>query len=136
MASRVRRAGGNLFWELFAGVAILSRTFEEEGWRTGPAIDIVYTKAFNLLDPGFFMVVLGLILEGWVSVLHLGPPSSSFSMAFNRRASKRIRADERPAGWDNLSEVGVQHDAVLGRRAVRDGTWLPKVGGPSGHQKP
>ena len=86
VASRVRRAGGNLFWELFAGVAILSRTFEEEGWRTGPPIDIVYTKAFNLLDPGFFMVVLGLILEGWVSVLHLGPPSSSFSVAFNRRA--------------------------------------------------
>ena len=70
MASRVRSAGGNLFWELFAGVAILSRTFKEEGWRTGPPIDIVYTEAFNLLDPGFFMVVLGLVLEGWVSVLH------------------------------------------------------------------
>ena len=105
VASRVRRAGGNLFWELFAGVAILSRTFEEEGWRTGPPIDTVYTKAFNLLDPGFFMVVLGLILEGWVSVLHLGPPSSSFSVAFNRRASKRISADERPAARDNLSEA-------------------------------
>ena len=84
MASCVRSTGGNLFWELFAGVAILSRTFEDEGWRTGPPIDIVYTEAFNLLDPGFFMVVLGLILEGWVAVLHLGPPCSSFSMAFNR----------------------------------------------------
>ena len=90
VASRVRSPGGNLFWELFAGVAIVSRTFKEEGWRTGPPIDIVYTKAFNLLDPGFF-VVLGLILDGWVSVLHLGPPSSSFSMAFNRRASKRSK---------------------------------------------
>ena len=50
---------GTLCW-----VAILSRTFEEEGWRTLPPIDIVHTKAFNLLDPGFFMVVLDLILEG------------------------------------------------------------------------
>ena len=81
-------------------MATLSRTFEEEGWRTGPPIDIVYTKAFNLLDPGFFMVVLGLILEGWVSVLHLG---SSFSVAFNRRASKRISADERPVVRDNCT---------------------------------
>ena len=104
VASRVRSAGGNLFWELFAGVAILSRTFKEEEWRTGPPIDIVYTKAFNLMDPGFFMVVLGLIFESWVSVLHLGPPSLSFSMAINRLASKRIRTDERPAGRDNLSD--------------------------------
>ena len=31
VVSRVRRAGGNLSWELFAGVAILSRTFERGG---------------------------------------------------------------------------------------------------------
>ena len=31
VASRVRSAGGNLFWELFAGVAILSHTFEGGG---------------------------------------------------------------------------------------------------------
>ena len=73
------------------------------------------------------MVVLGLILEGWVSVLHLGPPSSSFSMAFNRRASKRIRADERPAGWDNLSEVQ--------EAEVRLGNELAQVAVPaSNHQ--
>ena len=117
VASRVHSAGGNLFWELFAGVAILSRTFKREGWRTGPPFDIVYTKAFNLMDPGFFMAVLGLILEGWVSVLHLGPPSSSFSMAINRRASKRIRADERPAGRDNLSDK-VRIGNVLAQVAV------------------
>ena len=79
LASRVRRAGGNLFWEVFAGVGILTRAFEEEAWHAGPPIDIMYTEAFNLLDTGFFMVVLGLILEGWVAVLHLGPPCSSFS---------------------------------------------------------
>ena len=119
VASRVRSAGGNLFWELFAGVAILSRTFKEEGWRTAPPIDIVYTKAFNLLDPGFFMVVLGLILEGWVSVLHLGPPISSFASTVNRRASKRIKADQRPAGRDNLSAVQ--------EAKVRIGNELAKV---------
>ena len=103
VASHLRSAGGNLFWELFAGVAILSRTFKEEEWRTGPPIDIVYMKAFNLMYPGFFMVVLDLVLEGWVSVLHLGPPSLSFSTAINRRASKRIRANERLADRENLS---------------------------------
>ena len=91
-ASRDRSAGGNLFWVLFAGVAILARTFADEGWSTGPPIDIVYTEAFNLLDPGVFMVVLGLILEGWVSVLHLGPPCASFSMAFNRFQSSASEA--------------------------------------------
>ena len=65
------------------------------------------------------MVVLGLILEGWVSVLHLGPPSSSFASTVNRRASKRIRADERPAGRDNLSEVQ--------EAKVRIGNELAKV---------
>ena len=38
-------------------------------------------------------------------MLHLGPPSSSFSVGFNRRASKRISADERPSLRDNLSEA-------------------------------
>ena len=53
LASRVRRAGGNLFWELFAGVGILTRAFEEEAWHAGPPIDIMYRESFNLLDPGF-----------------------------------------------------------------------------------
>ena len=98
VALRVSRAGGVLFWELFVGVANLSRTFEEEG-RTGPPIDTVCTKVFNLLNPGFFMVVLGLILEGWVSVFRARP---------SRWPSIGVRpsaADKRPAGWDNLSEV-------------------------------
>ena len=49
-------------------------------------------------------------------------------------ASPRRRNAGPPHGELAVRD-GVQHDAVLGRCAVRDGTWLPKVGGPSGRQK-
>ena len=134
LASRVRRAGGNLFWELFAGVGILTRAFEEEAWHAGPPIDIMYTEAFNLLDPGFFMVVLGLILEGWVAVLHLGPPCSSFSMAFNRFSSQRIRSSQFPAGLENLTDAQeakvrlgnelAQVALSLARAQMKAGRWF------------
>ena len=58
----------------------------------------------DLLDPGFFMLILGLVLEEHITVLHLGPPCSTFSMAFNRFESLRIRSDECPEGIHGLSK--------------------------------
>ena len=48
------------------------------------------------------MMILGLILEGHITVLHLGPPCSSFSMAFNRFLAQRIRSWEHPEGLPDL----------------------------------
>ena len=64
LAARIRRTGGCLFWELFSGEAVLTQAFVNEGWDVGPPIDVAYSKSFDMLEPGFFMLVLGLILEG------------------------------------------------------------------------
>ena len=50
-------------------------------------------------------------------MLHLGPLNSSFLIVINRRVSKRIRADERPDGRDNLS-VNVRIGNELAQGAV------------------
>ena len=102
IVDRVRRGGGTLFWELFAGVAVLTTAFAREGWATGPPVDVITSPITDLLNPAFVMLVLGLILEGHITVLHLGPPCSSFSMAVNRFLSQRIRSRENPEGLGGL----------------------------------
>ena len=72
LAAEIRRGGGTLFWELFSGVAVLTAAFSEEGWVVGPPVDVLTSPSMNLLDPIFCMLVLGLILEGHITVLHGG----------------------------------------------------------------
>ena len=76
VAESIRRAPGRVFWELFSGDAGLSAAFLEEGWWVGTPVDIVSSNALDLLNMKFFMLVMGLILEGRVAVLHMGPPCS------------------------------------------------------------
>ncbi len=57
---------------------------------------------YNMLNPLFFSIVLGLISERMVRLLHLGPPCSSFSMACNRFKSYAMRSAWEPAGFANL----------------------------------
>ena len=80
----IRSAHHAVFWEMFAGKAGLTRKFLRQGWPCGPPVDIVYNPDFDLVNPLFLSVVLGLIFERLVRLLHLGPPCSSFSMAVNR----------------------------------------------------
>ena len=78
MAHSVRSAPGKVFWELFSGCAVLSTAFYDEGWWVGTPIDVADDPSYDLVNPQFFMLVIGLILEGRVAVLHLGPPDASF----------------------------------------------------------
>ena len=97
----VRSSPQRIFWEVFAGCAILTSMFLEENWCCGPPIDVLIDPAFNLLDPVFVSIVLGLILEGRVAVLHVGPPCSSFSWAVNRWRKFAMRSMCFPEGfWD------------------------------------
>ena len=80
----IRGALVPVFWEMFAGKAGLTREFLRQGWPCGPLVDIVYNPDFDLMNPFFLSVVLGLIFERLVRVLHLGPPCSSFRRACNR----------------------------------------------------
>ena len=84
----------------FAGKACLTREFLRQGWPCGPPVDIVYNPDFDLLNPLFLAVVLGLIFERLVRVLHLGPPCSSFSMACNRFEKYAMRSANEPGGGE------------------------------------
>ena len=98
----IRSAPHPVFWEMFAGKAGLTREFLRQGWPCGPPVDIVYNPDFDLLNPLFLSVVLGLIFERLVRLMHLGPPCSSFSMAVNRFASYAMRSSDEPQGFDDL----------------------------------
>ena len=50
----------------------------------GPPVDVDIHAAFDLTNVNFVTIVLGIILEGRVTLLHIAPPCSSYSMAFNR----------------------------------------------------
>ena len=104
LISSIRGAPQRIFWEMFAGCAILTSMFLEQGWVCGPPIDVVKDPTYNLLDAFFVSVVIGLILEGRVMLLHLGPPCSSFSWAVNRWRRYAMRSVEFPAGFANLPE--------------------------------
>ena len=105
---RVRSAPQRIFWELFAGCAILTSMFLEQGWCCGPPIDVMADATYNLLDAFFVSVVIGLILEGRVMLLHLGPPCSSFSWAVNRWPRYAMRSLEFPEGFLNLPRHRVE----------------------------
>ena len=98
----IRAAIVPVFWEMFAGKAGLTREFLRQGWPCGPPVDIVYNPDFDLMNPSFLAIVLGLIFERLVRVLHLGPPCSSFSMACNRFARYAMRSAAEPGGFANL----------------------------------
>ena len=87
---------------MFAGKAGLTREFLRQGWPCGPPVDIVYNPDFDLLNPFFLAIVLGLIFERLIRVLHLGPPCSSFSMACNRFKRYAMRSSREPGGFKNL----------------------------------
>ena len=98
----IRSSPSPVFWEIFSGRAGLTREFLRQDWPCGPPIDILYNPEYDVLDPLFFCVMLGLIFERLIRVLHLGPPCSSFSMAVNRFKSYAMRSASCPAGFENL----------------------------------
>ena len=61
-----------LFWEIFSGTAGLTKAFQSQGWQCAPPLDIMFDEAYNLMDPGFVCVVLGLVLERRFKLIHLG----------------------------------------------------------------
>ena len=98
----VRSAPTLVFCDIFSGTAGLTCTFVRHGWACAPPIDIMFNSELNCLDPGFVGVLVGLILEGRVRLLHLGPPCSSFSMAVNRFPHYAMRSRDQPAGFTDL----------------------------------
>ena len=105
LVSSIRLLGVMCFWEIFSGAAGLTSAFASAGWAVGPPIDILYCPEFDLLNPLFLGLCLGLIFERRIRMLHVGPPCSSFSMACNGCASTMMRSVKFPAGLPVLSAI-------------------------------
>ena len=90
------------FGRFVSGKAGLTREFLRQEWPCGPPIDILYNADYDVLNPLFFCIMLGLIFERLIRVIHLGPPCSSFSLAVNRFKSYAMRSAKFPAGFKDL----------------------------------
>ena len=65
-------------------------------------IDVCLDISFNLLNQLFLAIVVGIITEGRVLLLHLGPPCSSFSCALNNALASAVRSIRFLAGLEDL----------------------------------
>ena len=75
------------FWEIFAGMAALTQAFRTIGIRCVPPLDVIYSPEFNVLNPQFLAVVVGILASHLVDLAHVAPPCASFSAILNACAS-------------------------------------------------
>ena len=106
----VRGAGAPMFLECFSGTEVMSNEMRAAGYLVAPPVDVATTPEFNLLDPMFLMILVGLIKERRFFLIHFAPPCSSFSIALNSDPNTAVRSDEFPEGFPYLT-----------------GRWLDKV---------
>ena len=105
MKQQIRSYAVRIFWEIFAGSMVLSCAFEREGWAVGPAVDVLSHPSFNLLDPMFVAMVIGLILERRVALLWISPPRTTFC----RASTVQYRSKTYPEGLPGLTgQLAVQ----------------------------
>jgi hypothetical protein len=74
LVDEIRRSSALKFWDLFSGPAQLTRAFSKDGWICGAPVDVYWSEHFNLLNPLFVAIVVGLILEGRFQLISLSPP--------------------------------------------------------------
>ena len=120
LLQKIRMAQTMIFWEIFAGCAELTKQFAAEGWETGPPVDFLWDETWDVFNPEFLCMLLGILYERRVKLLHLGTPCSSFSMAFNRFVSHAIRSAKFPGGLPDLN--------AKKRQMVEVGNLLVHVG--------
>ena len=90
-------------WELFAGSAVFTEACLNEGLNCGPPVDAADNEDFNLLNPMFVAIIVGLLAAFLVDLLHLAPPCASFSAILNGAKHSRVRTRDEPEGIDGLS---------------------------------
>ena len=60
-------------WNMLPDNSVLSHSFRQAGWEVAWPFDANLNPFFNLQNPLFFAVAVGLLLEGRVAVLNLPP---------------------------------------------------------------
>ena len=86
-------------WELFAGVVRWTAAMAAAGWATLRPIDIAQGPDDNLIDPQTLRIVMAVIRGGYVTLVHLGPPCTTFSYA----VTPPRRSEEFPKGIPGLA---------------------------------
>ena len=61
------------FWNMLPDDSVLSQSFKQAGWDVTLSLDTNLNPDFNLQNPFFFAVAVGLLLEGRVAPLNLPP---------------------------------------------------------------
>ena len=74
LVDEIRSCESKLFWDIFAGTAELTNAFSQNNWFCAPPLDVSFSADYNLLDPLFMAIVIGLILEGRFHLISLSPP--------------------------------------------------------------
>ena len=103
MVQTIRGLQQPVFWEVYSGCARMTGAFHDEGIRCAPPVDAADNPEYNLLNPVFLAVVIGLLGAHLVDLLHLAPPCSSFSVILNGCPRTRLRTKQRPGGIDGLN---------------------------------
>lgn len=118
LVKTIRALRGPTFWEVFAGMAAMTTSFRALGIECAPPIDVIYNTDFNVLNPGFLSVVIGILASHLIVLLHAGPPCSSFSAILNGFRETRVRSREFPEGIPGLT--GAQAEKVRLGNALAD----------------
>ena len=66
--SEVRRDSQPNAWDIWSGTNALTQAFAADGWATALLSDVDLDAAFNILDPLFMAIAVGIISEGRVLV--------------------------------------------------------------------
>ena len=80
----------------------LRRNSPRAGGPRDHPLMLFFDPSYNLLNPLFMGIAVGIISEGRVLLLHLAPPCSSFSVALNSAQASAVRSSDAPSGLPGL----------------------------------
>ena len=80
----IRVAPYVLAWDLFAGSQSVTHALSHRVWTCAPPVGVLVSQWFNLLNPLFLSIIVGIILEGRITLLVLDPPLGGPPLECNR----------------------------------------------------
>ena len=78
------------FWKMLPDNSVLSQSFRQAGWDVAWSLDANLNPDFNLQNPLFFAVAVGLLLEGRAAVLNL-PPLDDATLVKLAQSQQRVK---------------------------------------------
>ena len=85
---------------------VLSQSFKQAGWDVALSLDTNLNPDFNLQNPFFFAVAVGLLLEGRVALLNLLPIDAAIMV-------KLLQSQQRVKVLD-LDKIAIHRNFCVG----------------------